>query len=79
MMADIDRAGSNPFDLPRNKVLSKNYSKVSLSPSNIMPGGGLKELDVEMRHMIKNTDAGSLVRNSSQATIQPTGLNRNLS
>jgi hypothetical protein len=37
-------------------VLSKNYSKVSLSPNNIMPGGGLKELDVEMRHMIKNKE-----------------------
>ena len=43
----------NPFDLPKNKVLTKNYSKVSLSPSNIMPGGGIKELDIEMRQLIE--------------------------
>ena len=43
----------NPFDLPKNKVLTKNYSKVSLSPSNIMPGGGIKELDIDIRQLIE--------------------------
>jgi len=80
----------NPFDLPKNKVLMKNNSKVSLSPSNIMPGGGIKELDIEMRQLIEKGDflkrtgggAGSgprdLSRNYSKATLQP-NLNRNLS
>ena len=80
----------NPFDLPKNKVLTKNNSKVSLSPSNIMPGGGIKELDIEMRQLIEKGDflknmgggvgsgRGDLSRNYSKATLQP-GLNRNLS
>jgi hypothetical protein len=68
----------NPFDLPKNKVLSKNYSKVSLSPSNIMPGGGIKELDIEMRQLIEKGKDGGLSRNYSKNTLQP-GLNRNLS
>lgn len=73
----------NPFDLPKNKVLTKNYSKVSLSPSNIMPGGAINDLDIEMRQLIEQGDArnsghGGLTRNYSKATLQP-GLNRNLS
>jgi len=80
----------NPFDLPRSKVLTKNNSKVSLSPSNIMPGGGIKELDIEMRQLIEKGDflknmggaGGSgprdLSRNYSKATLEP-NLNRNLS
>ena len=76
----------NPFDLPKNKVLTKNYSKVSLSPSNIMPGGAINDLDIEMRQLIEQGDARNsglggpreLTRNYSKATLQP-GLNRNLS
>lgn len=41
----------NPFDLPRNKLITSN-SKVSLSPNNAMPGGLLQDRDIRRRHQL---------------------------
>ena len=65
-MVDAPSIEVKSFDLPRTK-LSKNTSKLSLSPSNLMIGGGIKELDVEMRNFI--TGGGGLSRNHSRSTL----------
>lgn len=65
----------NPFDLPRNKLITSN-SKVSLSPSNAMPGGALRDRDIRRRH--KFIKPKKMTKHHSKQTLEA-GLQRNLS
>ena len=77
-VTSIQQEQINPFDLPRNKLITSN-SKASLSPSSLMPGGIIKDLDIQdikRRHKMIKTKR--MTKHHSKETVEA-GIHRNLS